>query len=43
MTSLYSPSRSVLAMVKGWWRRRRCPHIGWTPLDGCPGCGQVIR
>jgi hypothetical protein len=40
MAVFYPPARGLLVFLHGWWRRRRCPHTFWTPLDGCPRCGR---
>lgn len=33
--------RLIRAFVTLWWRRHRCHHLDWTPLDGCPDCGKA--
>ena len=37
---LYSPTRALLILLRNWWAERRCGHLEWTPLDGCPSCGK---
>jgi hypothetical protein len=41
--TLASPTRTLLVLLRILWRRRRCDHADWTPLDGwgCPGCGKL--
>jgi hypothetical protein len=43
MATLYSPSRAFRILLRHWWRRVRCPHIGWQPFEACPACGKEIR
>lgn len=43
MATLYSPSRGLWLILRAWWRRVRCPHIDWSPLDGCPACNKEAR
>jgi hypothetical protein len=43
MTTLFEPRRAMWLLLRAWWRRRRCPHIDWTPLDYCPACGKEFR
>ena len=44
MVTLYSPRRAMWLIVRAWWRRHRCAHIEWTPLDRiCPDCAKEFR
>jgi len=39
----FSPTRALIALLRTVWRRHRCAHPSWTPLDGCTDCGKEAR
>jgi hypothetical protein len=42
VTTFASPARILLVLLLAAWKRHRCDHTGWTPLDAwcCPACGK---